>query len=92
MTVADCWRERPANSVRNAPGSTTVTLMPSGASSLRREPDGGAVAVAGVVHQDVDGAEALLAEPDLLGHLTAVGHVARHTARRQRSGRVCCTG
>ena len=39
--------------------------------------DGGAVAVAGVVDQDVDRAEALLAGPNGLGHLAGVGDVER---------------
>ena len=40
--------------------------------------DGGAVAVAGVVDQDVDRAEALVAGPNGLSHLPGVGDVERH--------------
>ena len=62
MTVADWTSERPAKSVRNAPGSTTVTEMPRGASSPRRAPlsaldrclGGGVVARSHRGHLDAD--------------------------------------
>src|SRR5271165_7314804 len=34
MAVSDCCSERPAKSVLNAPGSTTMTLMPRGPTLL----------------------------------------------------------
>src|SRR5271166_4198524 len=39
LAVSDCCSERPAKSVLNAPGSTTMTLMPRGPTSLRSASD-----------------------------------------------------